>query len=150
MDSVLIISNASLALDSVVQDHDLGVMSNWLSIASGWEFKKESNKIPADFPSLCRILSLHQLGSSPNKLPPDDPMYPPNNPLLRRQLAIRLFNAVVSFDAFLSYHRAQFRGEQLAYFFGDGKVWAQFEAEPSIRNLQYRRDPELWRWRPCA
>ncbi len=67
-------------------------------------------------------MSLHQLGTSSDKLPPDDPMYPPNNPLLRRQLAVRVFTAVVSYDAIHSYHRAQYRGEHIAYNFQDGKL----------------------------
>ncbi len=46
-------------------------------------------------------------------------MYPPNNPLLKRQIAVRVFATVISYDAHMSYHRAQTRGEQVSYAFHD-------------------------------
>jgi len=67
-------------------------------------------------------MSLHQLGTDPDKMPPDDPMYPPDNPLLRRQLAVQVFTVVISYDAFISYHRGHSRGEQVSYAFIEGSL----------------------------
>lgn len=48
-------------------------------------------------------------------------MLPPNNPLLKRQLAVRVFNTVVAYDAVFSYFRAQYRGEQVAFNFYESR-----------------------------
>ncbi|GAA6061119.1 hypothetical protein JCM10212_006150 [Sporobolomyces blumeae] len=47
---------------------------------------------------ICQKLRLHQLGTNPKTMPPNDPAFPPGCNSLKRQLAIRVFGIIVFLD----------------------------------------------------
>ncbi len=49
---------------------------------------------------ICKALGLHELGTSKYAVPLSDPMLPDHNLALRREMGMRLFNAVLLLDTF--------------------------------------------------